>query len=344
MFSLSIPYSAINTLLILLACLVTACQSVDSQLVRQQEDAAIVPTWVNAVPQDSVQFLYGVGEGKNRQAAIQNALTDLTAKLGVTVSAQFSSTLTVQKYGYELVKQDTQKSISTEIKAIAINQYQVEQSYAPIPTLVYVLLKTDKHKLFVTYKQELDQQVRHYQVDRQQLRSAGVLQRYQHARQERQKLATFFRKMLIAEVLNPKMIMQDYLQYEQQVLNDKQRLKQLIKFKVLANNSISRQLAEVLKGHLAQEQLLAANIASKFKLKVSVSESLSQAYDFYIGRYTINLSVYESGKQVGGRQFYIKGQGTKNYQAAQRQAIKKFAKIFNTQTLWQVLGLEGELL
>jgi hypothetical protein len=330
-------------LLVLVTCLVTACQSVDSQLVRQYEDATIVPTWVNAVPQDSGQFLYGIGEGKNRQAAIQNALTDLAAKLGITVSAQFNSTITVQKYGYELVKQDTQKIISTEIKAITINQYQVEKSYSPLPTLVYVLLKTDKHKLFVNYKQELDQQVRHYQVGRQQLRSAGVLQRYQHVHQEQQKLAVFFRKMLIAEVLNPQMDMHAYLQYEQQVIDDKRHLKQLIKFKVLANNSISHQLAAVLKVHLAQKQLLAINAASKFKLKVSVSESLSQAYDFYIGRYTVTVSVYESGKQVAGRQFYIKGQGTKNYQAAQRQAIKKFAKIFNTQTLWQVLGLSTQI-
>ena len=120
-------------------------------------------------------------------------------------------------------------------------------------------------------------------------------------------------------------------------------MKKKLKFNVLAKEVRSKAFANPLRKILAQEGFITSGQQRHLKIQLVVSESLSQSHGFYIGRYEIVLKVFDGRIQVGGNQFFIKGQGVQNYLAAQSQAIKKFNGIVSSGDLWGVLGLKNQL-
>ena len=330
----------IRLIVVLLSYFLIACQPTPVRLDTPRRSVAPLPDWINSPPIDTDEFLYGVGEGEQRKAALQEALVDLSSKLGVTVKAQFSTELHVWQREYESFERDSHQRIETEVQATDINQYQVEAQYSASPMQTYILIKTNKAKLLAGYQKHLDKQLRSYSLLKKTWPRLGAFKRYQRVAQEWEKLAEFYRQRLTAQVLSPVINQQKYLAYEKRVMHDYQSARQALSFQVKARNSKAHLFAESVEDALAQNDLL-SNRKGYLQVQVSVSEDLSQAYGFYIGRYQIYVKVFEAGRQIGGRQLAVKGQATQGYSRAQHQAVKRFTQTLMVDGRWEeMLGLE----
>jgi len=320
--------------------LLTACQTkpiIDAQQ-SSLVDRQIKPEWINNPPQDSHLYLYGFGEATTKKEAIQEALADLAAKLGVTVSSQFTTQLRVKLRGYETVERDSEKKIATEVKALTLNQYQVEHVYVASPMQVSVLIKTNKASLYAAYQRELETIVRAFKANQTIYRQAGHYQRYQLASHEQQSRAAFHRKLLIAKTLNPSMDMRYFLKYENQVIQQYRSAKAALSFRVSYSDEESRAFSRLISTALAQVNLLKQR-ANSLQVKVKTSVKYSYTNGFYIGHYRVSIADYEGSKLIGGRQFNLKGMSLHSRSATQRQALKKLTQIINEKGYWYCLGL-----
>lgn len=339
------------SILILTSSTLAGCQTAPSQPSTHTNDLNktqlnAVPNWLLNPPQDNAQFLYGVGQGQNRQSAINSALADLSSKLGITVNSQFKTELSVKDRGFELIKRDSQKSVTTQVNAIKISQYQVVEAYAPLPAQVSVFVKTDRQKLFKTYQKTLDAQLKSYQTQQIHLAKQGPLSQFLNTAQVYEQLPNFTQKRSVAESLNPKMNSQPYLAFEETVVQNYDAQKQQILFSLQASSKTDKAFAKALSNKLSNQKLLAPFQKRAFEnlqIKLLSTSSLSQAYGFYIGRYQINLQVFEGRQQIGGKQLSFKGQGTQNYQNAENQAVQKFQKLLEDEGLWRVLGIGSKV-
>ncbi len=330
----------LSFLWIILVGLLVACQTkstvkvLPSSLVHRQ----IEPEWINNPPQDSHLYLYGFGEAATKKAAIQEALADLAAKLGVTVSSQFKTELRVKQRGYEAVERDSEKKIVTEVQALTLNQYQIEDVYVASPMQVSVLIKTNKSSLYAAYQRELEAIVKTFKANQATYIQAGQYKRYQLASDEQQRYAAFHRKLLIAKTLSPSMDMTPYLRYEKQVMQQYQSAKAALSFRVSYSDKQSRAFSRPISNALAQVNLLKQQ-ANSVQVNVKVLVEYSYTNGFYIGRYRVSITDYEGATLIGGRQFNLKGMSLQSRAATQRRALNKFTQMINEKGYWYTLGL-----
>lgn len=290
------------------------------------------PQWVLQPPNDSQQTLYGSGQGINRQQAIQNALADLSSRLGVKVSSQFQTTLSVQKRGYELTKRDTHQQVNTEVAPIEINQYQVVETYAPLPTTIYVLIKSNKQLLAKSLQDKLLFQVQHYQSLKKQFAQKGHLQRYLFSLKESHKLPKFRRTLFVLKTLTPGANFLMYNQYIKQVETTLLTQKKYIRFQIVPLDYASQLFVSSIKDTLSADHLLAPQ-ANAIQIRLTTQANKTRAYGFYINRYQIHLTVWDHQTQINGLTINIKGQSGQNSQVSDIQAQARFKKAFDLQKL-----------
>lgn len=292
----------------------------------------VQPTWVLQPPNDTAQTLYGMGEGINRNQAIQKALADLSSRLGVKVSSQFETELRVQNRGYELTQRDSKQQVSTQVRPIEINQYQVVKTYAPLPTQIYVLIQSNKQQLAQNQKTILNQQITHYHIVQKNTPLTGHLQRYLFALQESKKLPHFKQTLATLKTLTPNANFKLYQGYINKVEQTLLKEKQAIKFQIIAKDHASRLFIAPLKDTLSADHLLAST-KSPIQIRINTQVNKSRAYGFYINRYQTHLTVWDHQTQINGVTYNIKGQSGQNSQVAEHQAQARFKKAFDLNTL-----------
>ncbi|BBP43988.1 LPP20 family lipoprotein [Thiosulfativibrio zosterae] len=295
------------------------------------------PSWVLQPPTDTAAALYGVGSGKNRTDAIQNALADLTAKLGVKVNAQFTSQLTVKNRGFEWVKQDAQKTVSTQNETITLSQYDVVDTYQPLPTQVTVLVKTDRQRLAQDTQSSLQKAIASAPWQQTNWQTQGVITHYQLAEKTLSALPQYQRELSLLKTLTPQQDFNDLDAYPSLVEKTFLAAQAALSFEVVAKDKISQPYAERLKQHLASAQLLASPASAR--LEVSVSQTTDSAYEFKVVRANLQLNAYEKSGLQAGRQFQIKGQGLQESQA-QNQALLRFEQQLQQTPLMELLGIK----
>jgi len=317
----------------------SACQNTPQRIEAAEPVAITTPDWVNNPPSDSGNFLYGSGVASNKKEAIQEALVDLSSKLGIHVKAKFQSNTKVTDNGYESFETKSESNINTEVEGLSISQYQVEKIYTASIIEVYALLKTDKTLLYTAYKNELDQSIAKHQSAQAAFKNSGRYERYQKSCQEQLGLPVFNRKLSAAKTLNPEMILRPFQAYENKVNQQFRIAKKRLNFNIQAANQSSKVLSEPLSTALAKAELWNKKSQS-LSVKASSSVRFNKTSGFYIGRYVLDLKVYDGNQLIGGKQHSIKGASLQSKAATQTQAVKKFAKLIKKEGLWSVLGLQ----
>jgi len=279
-----------------------------------------------------------MGVAMTKKEAIQEALVDLSSKLGIYVESDFQSTIKVHENIQTTVEKNSEKNIHTQVKGLTLNQYQIESTYTASPIEFHVLLKTDKQSLYLTYKNELEQTLKNYQAEQARFKKQSRYQRYQSSCQQHATLQSFKRQLAATKTLNPAFELSPFQNYIHRLNSQFQQTKKHFSFKISSRDNNSRAFATPLSTELAKANLWKKS-ANSLKIKLSSSARFNKANDFYIGRYQLNLKVYDGRKLIGGRIFNIKGTSLQSKKATRIQAIKKFTKIIHRDGLWQTLNL-----
>lgn len=113
--------------------------------------AAAAEDWWFNPPEDTVEFMYGLGEGFTLQQARQAALADIAGKLSTEISSSLNR-LAQENDGR--FNESVRQEVSSQTANVELSQFQVIQSYQS-NSMLRVLVRLDRQRLAKIWEQRI---------------------------------------------------------------------------------------------------------------------------------------------------------------------------------------------
>lgn len=110
-----------------------------------------LPDWVQNPPQDTDQYLYGIGQSTNRDAAINGGLKEVAGKLSTWVKGSTEQSVTEEA---DAVANTFQENIQSRVQEVNFNNYDIMET-TQSDGLTYVLLRVDRDQLIDNLQSQL---------------------------------------------------------------------------------------------------------------------------------------------------------------------------------------------
>jgi len=320
----------------------TGCQQTKTQQSPSTQSTAVLPTWFILPPTDNKTTLFGLGEGKTKDKAIESALSNLAGKLGTEIQANETLTKTQYTSAYRYNEEINQRIIESTIKKITLNQYQVIELQQVGYQQFLVLVSSNKLLLSQSLQQTLNQQVAQYKTAKLNLSSTPGFSHFQFFTQQKQTLAEFNNNLSALLTLQKSGNSQRYQNYINDVQTSLTKSKQQTIF-YIDYQPMAKHIEKAIRDKLLQAGLRITQNAANASNVIEITTRLKQtkAYDFFILRESVNLKITEANQPTGGNQFTLKGQGL-NLQQAQQQLASNFKNQLQQNTLETALGINQD--
>lgn len=302
-----------------------------------------LPQWIMNPPQSDSSTLYGIGEGKNKQDALNNALNEMVATLSVSLASQFNTTTKINNFnGIESYSQETESNIQSKVKELRISNYELLQ-YEKIGFNKYaVLVKAQKKALFNTLKDEVDKKILLLKNQENSLVSADVLKKLQFYKNASLNGDDLVYRSLIMKVLE-NAFHDDYIIKEvQHYKNNFTTLQSKISFSVNSDDA-STNLIPAIKEALSSKGFKITNLKSDYHLNVNISSLTIEAtsYGFHLARSAIEITIKDNKNQtLSTKKLNITGQSTQGYQIAKENIAYKLQEYIHKDGIGVVMDAE----
>ncbi len=298
-----------------------------------------LPLWYIQPPASNAGEIYGVGDGKDKQEALSNALASLLATLSVSISSKYSAKSVVHEGRANRHNATYVNETQSEVQKIRISNYEVLQS-AKLGFKKYaVLIKVDRIKFFQTLQKEIDQEfalIASWEKNRADKNALEQLLFYKRALQN---LSDLQNRLLVMSVLNERFQSQKYLQRYGKLQNKKDKLLQSITFWITSDY---RPLSGVIEKGLSSKKLKIKNLHNAYHFTIYLKSNMQRAisYGFYIARSQINISVKDnSGNILATNVLNIAGQSSQSYTIAKQDVAKKLSRQIDKEGIAKILNL-----
>ncbi|BCN93247.1 hypothetical protein THMIRHAM_10320 [Thiomicrorhabdus immobilis] len=300
------------------------------------------PAWFISPPKDNKNTLFGLGEGKTKDDAIESALSNLAGKLGTEIQANEKLTKTQYSSAYRFNEEINQHIIESTIKKITLNQYQVVELKQLGYQQFLVLVSSNKLLLSQSLQQTLDQQIARYETAKSTLSSTPGFSHFQFFSKQKQTLAEFNNNLSALLTLKKSSNSQRYQNYLNEVQANFIKSQQQTVF-YIHHQPMAQPIAKAISDKLLQAGLTTTQNVSEASNVIEITTSLKQtkAYEFFILRESVDLKTTEANQPMGGNQFTLKGQGL-NLQQAQQQLATNFKNQLQQNSLETALGINQE--
>ncbi|MEN4053967.1 MULTISPECIES: LPP20 family lipoprotein [Sulfurimonas] len=317
--------------------LLSGCGKLKERIVVKEKT---LPSWYMQPPASNAREIYGVGEGKDKQEALSNALASLLATLSVSISSKYSAKSVVRKGTVNRHDATYVNETQSEVQKIRISSYEVLQS-AKLGFKKYaVLIKVDRMKFFQTLQKEIDQEfalIASWEKNRADKNALEQLSFYKKALQN---LSDLQNRLLVMSVLNERFQSQKYLQKYEKLRNKRDKLLQSITFWVVSDY---RPLSGPIEKGLSSKKLKIKNLHNAYHFTIYVDSNMQRAssYGFYIARAQINIATKDnSGNILATNSLNITGQSSQSYSIAKQDVAKKLSKQIDKEGIAKILNLD----
>lgn len=301
-----------------------------------------LPSWYLNPAKTTQKTLYALGEGKDKNEAVTNALNAMVSTLNVSISSEFNSRTVVKEGDEESYKSTSISDISSKVEKIRISNYEIV-NYSEFGFENHlVLIKSDKAKLFSSLQKELEQKflvIKNKEIEAKNFKAIKELAIY------KENLESTFNVENIVAVMGSLKYGFDGSRYIKKVQDIKNRYENLlskISFSVNCNPD-SLRLKPVIIDGLSSSGYSIKNGSGKNHFNVYVeSETIeSSAYGFDIARSAIFISVKDSnGVIVGSNKLNITGQSTQGKRYAKESVAMKLNTMLKRDGVANILGLD----
>jgi len=300
-----------------------------------------LPSWYLTPPASDSHTLYGVGEGKDKQEALANALSSMLATLSVSISSDYSAKTVVKEGQNSSVDATYVNDIKSKVQEIRISNYEVVQTQKLGFKHYAVLVKADKRKLFESLKNEIDQKFALLQAREKDLQHQSPLQQLAFYKQVRSSLANLQHTLVVMDVLNPNFNKQIYIQKISALDKKYNALKNAIHFSIKAQKH-AEGLANVIAEGLTKEQFHLSNKkdTKHFIVTVSLNVQQANAYGIHLAKAEVTLKTKnEQGEQIASNTLHLMGQSSSSYKIAKQNLAKKLDEKIQEEGIAKVLNL-----
>jgi len=328
-----------NIVYVLMAAmlLLSACGTSKRVVVKQKE----LPSWYTQPPLSTEQVLYAIGEGKEKQEAITNALSLLLSTLNVSISSKYSAK-TVVKEGTHQNSSDATYTNETEseVKKISITNYELLKSEKLGFKHFAVLVKVDKEKLFNGLKRELEQKFQLIESEEKNLQSKNALAQLQFYKKSLTSLQTLPNTLAVMSTVKPSFNTASFLNRYKNLQRKHDKLLQSISFWVESN--FKALASPIAKGISAKKLIIKQRNDSKhFRVYLYADIKRATAYGFTLARANISIKTKDAkGNVIAENSLNLVGQSSQGYSIAKQDLVKKLNRLIKKEGIAKVLNLD----
>ncbi|MDX9813502.1 MAG: LPP20 family lipoprotein [Sulfurimonas sp.] len=301
-----------------------------------------LPSWYKNPPQDSTLYSYSVGEGRDKQIAIADALSAFASTLSVSLSSEFSYKQKVSQGYISSTQSDSVSTIKSTIERIPLSAYETLKIDEFGFERVLVLIKVDKMRLKKALVVELEQKLEIAQDDISRSSSYNIAKKLVALKGVRDSLVDLEKNIFMIKVLDDKF---ETLEYQNRVLELQgyyDKLRSATTFKVQSTKSSSI-FDPAIKSALASEKMSISTKDSTNNLVIFTDskDSRSTSYGFFIASSLLNITIKDfNQKVVGANQLELVAHSTKSYEDAKKNLALKLKEIIEKDGISKVIGLE----
>lgn len=329
----------IYTVLVILALLLSACGSSNPQPEDQLlESKSDLPAWYVDPPASTADILYGVGEGVNKDDAVAHALSDIVARLNVSIASSFSAKKVVREGKTNSVDAVYVDRVSSVVHTININNYDII-SYKKLGFKRYAaLVKIDKKEFARALEKEIQRSL-HINMPAS---SAGIdaLRALKAYKKKLQALSDLENKLAVLSVLENNVHEQYYLQKYADLQKAYEKLRRSITFWIIAKPS---SLAEPIKKGLTKEKFRIQKKydAKHFDIYLRAEITKSVSYGFIIARANVTITTKDSKKNIlATNSFLLVGRSSQSFAVAKQDLVRSLNKKVQEEGIFNILGLD----
>jgi hypothetical protein len=326
-------------LLVGLLMFVSACQSLSLQTASKREQShKALSQWYVKPPKSTDSELYGVAEGQTQQDAIAHALSDIVARLNVSIASSFRFKSVVREGVRESVDREYVDEIKSEVQKITISNYELLESQKLGFKRYAVLVKVDKKAFAEALKKELQRDF----FTLKSIKKAPALNALEKLRLYREKLQALQdlqNKLAVLSVLQKGFSQEKYLKQYEVLKQEYEALRRKISFWIYANYA---PLREPLKKGLSAEHFHLKKERSKEHFDIDVQADIQKAvaYGFILARahITINTKDYH-GNVIATNSFSLTGRSTQGFHMAKQDLLRALNQKVQDEGIAKVLNL-----
>lgn len=297
-----------------------------------------LPSWYQAPPVSNSMTLYSIGEGKDKKEAIANALNYMASTLSISISSTYRAKTKVKEGLVNSQEGEYNSDISSDVKKIRISNYEVMQAKSLGFKRYAVLIRSDKHKLFTSLQQELDQTISLAHSKEKNL-SADPLGKYLFYKELTKQFESLPNTLVIMKELNSGFNSAKYLQTINEVDKKYKYYQSNISFSVTSN---VKNLNTPIEKALSKRSFRVNNSTTKMHYKVSVDTSVTKAnaYGFTLARAELHIVTRNyKGVSVASNILHLVGQSSQGYSVALQDLVRQLNDKIQKDGLDKVLNL-----
>lgn len=263
-----------------------------------------IPSWVYApAPQETQNYIYGIGIESDRDSAIKSALSNMIAKLGVSIEQTFES---YQVVDGSYSKLTTTNQIKSEVSKIKINNYKIINSYKVGYREFAVMVETDKKKLSTGLKTTLEEKIMSIEQRYDALMGRDAITRYRVKKELYDESQEMLMMIMMVAQLDRKFSKKKYLDFvtlkRSQFLQEQKSLKFFVR-----GDAKSLKFVDVIRDALAKNDFrLSSSSRDAVEVVLSSSDYLSNTSSMKIIVINLNISIFDKREQLGAKVVILK--------------------------------------
>lgn len=261
------------------------------------------PKWVYSIlPDDNDKKIFGLAIAKDRDAAIEAALSNMVSKLGITIESSFERS---EKFSHSSLKVSDKSIIKANISKIKINNYKVVKSHRLNYKEFAVLIETDKQVLTNGLKDNLKIKKNSIVQKMDALYASDMLSRYNGMKSLQEEAQSLTPTVLILSELDKKFDKKSNMDFIAQREKDFLLISKNLKFYVVGDTK-SMVFVDEIKNYLAQNSFNIANSKkSAVVIKLTTTDNIKSKQSSIV-TISVKIAVYNTGKHIGGKSIAMK--------------------------------------
>jgi LPP20 lipoprotein len=302
----------------------------------------VLPSWYKTPPLSNSSDLYALGEGKNKEEAIANALNLMASSLSVSVSSSYNAKTVVKEGRVNSSEGIYANEVQSSVKEIRISSYELLKAESLGFKKYAVLLKSNKKKLFDSLLQELKQNFKILAQKEKTMVDANGLKQLSFYANAKKSLQNLPNTLIIMNVLNPTFNSTSYLQSMQEINVKYDELLANLSFSIHSDKNSINLKAPLAKG-LSAKKLKIKKSGAKMHFSVYIKSKIEEAnsYGFSLARSDISIVTMDStGTIVGSNALNIVGQSSQGYDIAKQNIVFRLNALIEKEGIAKVMGLD----
>jgi len=300
----------------------------------------VTPKWINSVlPSDTATKMYGMGIGKNREIAINTALSDMVAKLGTSIESIYH---TDEKVTNSYSSLEARYIIKAEVSKIKVNNYKVIKSHKMNYREYAVMIETDKKKFSEGLKADLEMKEKSIEQKYDAVKSRDILTRY-NAKKLLSKESDSLTPMIfmIAQLdssFDKAKNLAFVLAKKKAFLSEEKRLQFYV-----SSDTKSKSFADKIKNYLAQNDFKVVNSSTNsVHIKLSTKDNISKG-NISIAVLRLNIGVYDKSSRIGGKNIILKERYNNSLESVYKNASVHFEQDIKSQGINKLVGINLDI-